>query len=63
VPLRRFTTQELRQTAATLLVERGHDDTVIMELLGDRDMRSLQGSKVIVADRLARARAELDVAI
>jgi site-specific recombinase XerD len=63
VGVRRFTTQELRHTAATLLVERGHDDTVIMELLGDRDVRSLQGYKVIVADRLARARADLDVVI
>jgi site-specific recombinase XerD len=63
VPLRRFTTQELRQTAATLLVERGHDGTVTMELLGGRDVRSLQGYKVIVADRLARAGADLDVVI
>jgi len=61
VGVRRFTTQELRHTAATLLVERGHDDTVIMELLGARDNRSIQGYKVIVADRLARARADLDV--
>jgi site-specific recombinase XerD len=59
--VRRFTTQELRHTAATLLVERGHQDTVIMELLGSRDVRSIQGYKVIVADRLARARADLDV--
>jgi site-specific recombinase XerD len=63
VGVRRFTTQELRHTAATLLVERGHDDTVIMELLGARDVRTIQGYKVIVADRLARARADLDVVI
>lgn len=61
VGVRRFTTQELRHTAATLLVERGHEDTVIMELLGARDARTIQGYKAIVSDRLARARAELDV--
>ena len=59
--VRRFTTQELRHTAATLLVERGHDDSAIMEFLGARDIRSVQPYKTIVADRLARMRADLDV--
>lgn len=59
--VRRFTTQELRHTAATLLVERGHDDTAVMEFLGARDVRSVQGYKAIVADKLARMRADLDV--
>jgi len=61
VGVRRFTTQQLRHTAATLLIERGHDDTVVMEFLGARDTRSIQGYKMVVQDRLARARADLDV--
>jgi integrase len=56
-----FTTQQLRHTAATLLIERGHSDTVVMEFLGSRDIRSIQGYKTIAADRLARVRADLDV--
>jgi site-specific recombinase XerD len=63
VGVRRFTTQALRHTAATVLLERGHDDTVVMEFMGSRDIRSIQGYKTIVADRLARARADLDVVI
>jgi site-specific recombinase XerD len=61
VGVRKFTTQELRHTAATLLVQRGHDLTDIMDLLGARDIRTVQGYKKIVADRLQRVRADLDV--
>ncbi len=61
VGVQRFTTRELRATAATLLVQKGHDLNVVMDFLGVRDIRSVQGYKQLVADRLARVRADLDV--
>ena len=57
----RFTTQELRNTAATLLVGRGHEDGEVMRFLGLQDIRSLQGYKAVVEDKQARLRADLDV--
>lgn len=56
-----FTTQEIRNTAATLLVGRGHEDEEVMRFLGTGDLRSLQRFKALAADKQARLRADLDV--
>jgi site-specific recombinase XerD len=56
-----FRTLDIRHTAATQLMERQHDPSMVMELLGNRDFRSFQRYKEVVDDKLARLRADLDV--
>lgn len=58
----RFTTRELRHTAGAMLAERGRDMADIMVHMGSKDIRAVQGYKVLVAlSRVDEVRADLDV--
>jgi integrase len=59
----RFTSQQLRRSAAAVLVERGYGDRDIMEFLGVSDPRTMRVLRQAVGDRKAQVRAELDVAL
>lgn len=61
--IKRWTTHQLRHTAATQLSERGHDPLVIASHLGHVDTRSVQLYTKVAQSRLQLARADLDVAI
>jgi integrase len=58
----RFTTHQLRHTAATMLAERGHDPLTIASFLGHVDTRSVQVYAKVSGNRLQSARADLDIA-
>jgi integrase len=59
----RFTTHQLRHTAATALAERGHDPLTIATFLGHVDTRSVHVYAKVSGNRLSSARADLDIAI
>lgn len=58
----RFTTHQLRHTAATALAARGHDPLTIAGFLGHADTRSVQVYAKVSVNRLAAARGDLDIA-
>jgi site-specific recombinase XerD len=53
----------LRHTAATVLADRGHDPLAIANFLGHVDTRSVQVYAKGSVNRLAAARADLDIAM